>query len=118
MDQLMQQFKKGVFELLVLKLLSQADCYGYQLIQLLAEQSKGAFALKEGTLYPILYRLEDQGLVESYWSEDDPSHKRAKRKKYYHITHTGQEKLRHMMVTWLEFERDVNQVLRSEKTEN
>ena len=61
--------KKGVLEILVLKFLSQEEKYGYQLISELKERSGGMFSLKEGTLYPILYRLEEDGLVESRWSE-------------------------------------------------
>ena len=58
-----QQMKKGVLEMLVLKLLSEDEKYGYQLISELKEKSGEMFLLKEGTLYPILYRLEDEALV-------------------------------------------------------
>ena len=64
-----QQMKKGVLEMLVLRLLSEGEKYGYQLISELKEKSGGMFLLKEGTLYPILYRMEDDGLVVSRWSE-------------------------------------------------
>ena len=63
-----QQMKKGVLEMLVLRLLSEGEKYGYQLISELKEKSGGMFLLKEGTLYPILYRMEDDGLVVSRWS--------------------------------------------------
>ena len=52
-----QQMKKGVLEMLVLKQLEKEERYGYQLISRLKDKSGGLFALKEGTLYPILYRL-------------------------------------------------------------
>ena len=64
-----QQMKKGVLEMLVLHLLSEKEKYGYQLICELRELSDDMFLLKEGTLYPILYRMEDDGLVVSKWSE-------------------------------------------------
>ena len=64
-----QQLKKGVLEMLVLKLLENEEKYGYQLISQLKQKSGGMFTLKEGTLYPILYRLEDDGLVLSRWSQ-------------------------------------------------
>ena len=57
-----QQMKKGVLEMLVLQLLSGEEKYGYQLICQLSEESGGMFLLKEGTLYPILYRLEEDVL--------------------------------------------------------
>lgn len=58
-----QQMKKGVLEMLVLRLLFEREKYGYQLICELREKSDDLFLLKEGTLYPILYRMEDDGLV-------------------------------------------------------
>ena len=63
-----QQMKKGALDMLVLKLLQHEEKYGYQLISELRDRSNGALALKEGTLYPILYRLEDGGLVTSRMS--------------------------------------------------
>ena len=78
-----QQMKKGVLEMLVLRLLFQREKYGYQLICELREKSDDLFLLKEGTLYPILYRMEDDGLVVSKWSE--PKGKEVSRK-YYSIT--------------------------------
>ena len=78
-----QQMKKGVLEMLVLKQLEKEEKYGYQLISQLKEKSDVMFTLKEGTLYPILYRLEDDGLVVSRWSE--PKGKEVSRK-YYEIT--------------------------------
>ena len=50
--------------MLVLKLLEEGDLYGYQMIRLLEERSARVFSLKEGTLYPILHSLEEQGAVE------------------------------------------------------
>ena len=64
-DKYERQMKKGVLDMLVLKLLENDKKYGYQLIQELREKSGDIFCLKEGTLYPILYRLEDEKLVES-----------------------------------------------------
>ena len=51
--------------MLVLKLLKEEPKYGYQMIQEMKEKSQGVFSLKDGTLYPILYRLEEEGLVKS-----------------------------------------------------
>ena len=78
-----QQMKKWVLEMLVLKQLEKEERYGYQLISQLRDKSGGMFSLKEGTLYPILYRLEDDGLVVSRWSQ--PKGKEVSRK-YYVIT--------------------------------
>ncbi len=68
-DKYERQMKKGVLDMLVLRMLKTEVKYGYQIIQELREKSGEIFLLKDGTLYPILYRLEDDGLVVSRWSE-------------------------------------------------
>lgn len=103
-----RQLKKGVFEILVLELLLQEDKYGYQLITELADRSHGDFAMKEGTLYPILYRLEDDNLVVSRWSE--PKGKEVSRK-YYSITPQGRETLKELKELWKRFSTNVNHIL-------
>ena len=96
-DKYESQMKKGVLDMLVLKLLDEEEKYGYQIISELKEKSNGRFVLKEGTLYPILYRLEDDALVKSKWSE--PEGKKVPRK-YYVITERGKEKLREIEALW------------------
>ncbi len=105
-----QQMKKGVMEMLVLQLLSEQEKYGYQLICELRDKSREMFQLKEGTLYPILYRMEDDGLVVSRWSE--PKGKEVS-KKYYQITEEGCENLQHLKELWQTFSLTVNEVLGS-----
>ncbi len=92
-----RQIKKGMLDMLVLKLLERQERYGYQLIMELKEKSEGTFSLKEGTLYPILYRLEEEGLVESRWNE--PNGKQAARK-YYYITEEGKKILQEIVELW------------------
>ncbi len=103
-----QQMKKGVLEMLVLRLLSQQEKYGYQLICELKEQSDDMFLLKEGTLYPILYRMEDDGLVVSEWSE--PRGKEVSRK-YYSITAEGRETLGELQDLWNRFSEKVEHIM-------
>ena len=57
-ERFLQQLKKGVLELLVLQTSCRGPTYGYELIAQLGSRSGGLFTLREGTLYPILYRLE------------------------------------------------------------
>lgn len=106
-----QQMKKGVFEMLVLVLLKNEEKYGYQLICELADKSNGMFTLKEGTLYPILYRMEDDGLVISRWSE--PKGKKVSRK-YYQITNSGIQALAEMLELWKEFQNKVTSIMEVE----
>ena len=106
-DRFTQQLKKGVLEMLVLELICQKSSYGYELLTRLKERSEGSFALKEGTLYPILYRLEDDGLIVSSWS---PGEGRAAPKKIYAATDAGRQENLRRQIIWQEFVRTVNNI--------
>lgn len=103
-----KQMKKGVLEMLVLKMLADTPKYGYQIIQELKEKSGEVFSLKDGTLYPVLYRLEDDGFVTSEWSEGDG--KQVPRK-YYRITPDGQEALLQIQNVWQRISGGVEQIM-------
>lgn len=103
-----RQMKKGVLDMLVLKLLKEDQKYGYQLIMEMKEKSGGTFSLKEGTLYPILYRLEEERYVESQWS--GPEGKQLSRK-YYRITGKGKEALGNMADAWKQIARGVEDIM-------
>ena len=99
-DRFLQQMKKGVLEMLVLETVCGGATYGYELLGRLKKRSGGLFALKEGTLYPILYRLEDDGMIVSSWSAGEG---RTAPKKMYSATEQGRAaRLRHRQV-WQEF---------------
>lgn len=107
-DKYIRQMKKGVLDMLVLKLLEKDQKYGYQLINELKEKSGELFILKEGTLYPILYRLEDDGLVESTWSS--PEGKQMARK-YYRITADGQTALGEIAGLWKQMSQGIRRIM-------
>lgn len=109
-----RQLKKGVLEILVLQLLTREKMYGYQLINELKNISHDFFVLKEGTLYPILYRLEDDGLVNSEWSK--PIGKETP-KKYYLITAKGKQDLMELKQLWYHFSKEVTNALREDENE-
>ncbi len=106
--------KKGVLDMLVLKLLLPEKKYGYQIIAELKERSNGRFTLKEGTLYPILYRLEDDNLVESRWSEAEG--KKIPRK-YYVITEEGRNTLEQISILWKEISGSVSIIMEDKEYE-
>ena len=108
-DRFSQQMKKGVLEMLVLECISRGGTYGYELLTRLKEDSGGTFALKEGTLYPILYRLEDDGLIRSSWSEGIG---RSAPKKIYSITDQGIRENERRKAMWHTFTATVNTVLK------
>ena len=100
-----QQLKKGVLEMLVLKLICDGPTYGYGLLQQLKDRSESRFSLKEGTLYPILYRLEDDGLIAAKWSQGEG---RTAPKKIYEATEAGREENLRRQILWREFSQTVN----------
>lgn len=109
MPELDNQLKKGTLSIIILKLISEKDMYGYEIIQLLDEVSQGYYKLKEGTLYPVLYRLEDNGLIESY--SVIPKEERKVPRKYYRITPKGIEAYRDQINLWKCFYGITNKIL-------
>ena len=109
MSVLNQQLKKGVLEILVLRTISHEDVYGYELLKKLEQNSDGYFILKEGSLYPIMYRLEDKGMIESYRKEVEG--KRGVPRKYYRITEQGIISLEEMQGAWHDFQKVVSSML-------
>ena len=110
-DRLLQQLKKGVLEMLVLEIICQQPTYGYDLMSKLKVRSGDLFALKEGTLYPILYRLEDDGMITAAWSQG--SGKTAP-KKIYTATEKGQAERHRRHGVWEDFYRTVNRFYEEE----
>ena len=104
-DRFLQQLKKGVLEMLVLEAVCQGETYGYALLTKLKNNTNGYFTLKEGTLYPILYRLEDDGLIVSSWSAPEG---RTAPKKMYRATDSGHITCRERRKIWLDFSSTVN----------
>jgi PadR family transcriptional regulator PadR len=97
------QLKKGVLELCVLSLLKNGDKYGYELI---AEISKG-IEISEGTIYPLLRRLKNEGYVETYLEESSEGPPR----KYYRLTEKGENTRAEYLNEWTEFLRGVNSII-------
>lgn len=88
--QFSKELLKGAAEIIVLQALkSHGAQYGYQLIQTIAQSSENVFEFQEGTLYPILYRLEDHGYVTSA-ERAAPS---GKTRRYYTLTKKGLKQL-------------------------
>ena len=97
------QLKKGVLELCVLSLLKDSDKYGYELI---AEISKN-IEISEGTIYPLLRRLKNEGYVETYLEESSEGPPR----KYYRLTEKGEMTREKFLKDWNEFIRGVNSII-------
>jgi PadR family transcriptional regulator, regulatory protein PadR len=102
-----RELLKGSIALLILKLLSERDRYGYEIIQEAARRTDNAFEFKEGTLYPALHQLERRGYLRSEWRLA----KNGKRRKYYGLTPVGRKAATQSQKDWAIFTSTVNAVL-------
>ena len=101
-----RELLRGSTNLLVLSILENDDMYGYQMIKKLKMKSENVFEFQEGTLYPILHKLEADGAILSYWDEST-----SKKRKYYSITDNGRKQLKAKKQEWELFSTKVNQVI-------
>ena len=83
------ELMRGAGPVAVLKLLSNQEMYGYELVDALGRQSQGVLAMGESTLYPLLYNLEAKGMIEGTWREAATGRER----KYYRLTRKGKGRL-------------------------
>lgn len=96
----------GSMTMLILKLLSEKDMYGYEMIDTLRKRSQNVFELKAGTLYPLLHGLEEKGMVNVYEKEYT-----GKVRKYYSLTKQGRELLDKKTEEWKVYSEAVLNVL-------
>ena len=91
---------RGNTDSLLLFLINErGQTYGYRLIKEIAERSKGYFRFKEGTVYPALRKLENEGLIQGEWKKLPNGQER----RYYSMTDPGRELLRQKLVMWQSF---------------
>lgn len=98
------QLKKGVLELCVLALLSRQDSYAYEIASRLAE----GIGMGEGTIYPLMRRMQADGLVETYLVESPAGPPR----KYYRLTAAGQSSFAAQKAEWAAFSNAVDAILK------
>ena len=107
-----RELKRGSIELIVLHLLSLGEAYGYEIVTKLSELTDGDLEVSDGTLYPVLYRLERAGWVEVRW--DTPE--RGVPRKYYKLTRAGRTELAQLTQEWTAFAKAMARLLRQERT--
>lgn len=98
------QYKKGVLELLILVLVEKKDMYGYELVEAVSK----IVDVNEGTIYPILKRLTNESLFETYTKESTEGPIR----KYYHLTASGKITKEKRLAEWKKFSENVNEFIR------
>jgi len=97
---------KGSLPLLILQVLSEETSHGYGIAQQIKARSKDLLDFKEGTLYPALHNLEQQGLLESYNAEEN-----GRVRRYYQLTTRGRAELEKERKEWKQFVEAVNLAL-------
>lgn len=100
-----QQFKKGSLEMILLSLIGRKETYGYEIIMELNNSASVLGYAKEGTIYPILYRLQETGLVQCRMA---PAAANGGSKKFYSLTEKGREVLHELIEFWGRYEACVN----------
>jgi PadR family transcriptional regulator PadR len=103
-----RELKRGSIELIVLHLLSAGEAYGYEIVTKLTTETDGALEVSDGTLYPVLYRLERGGFVEVRW--ETPANRGVPRK-YYRLTAAGRAELARLTHEWTTFSNAMARLL-------
>jgi PadR family transcriptional regulator, regulatory protein PadR len=105
-----REWKKGSAELLVLSLLEDQPRHGYDISRLIEFRSGGSLRFHVTSLYPLLYRLEEEGLVQGKWVEKA----QQRRRRYYSLTSQGRKVLARQRQNWREFVAAVGRVMEPE----
>ena len=101
-----RELKKGSAELLVLSLVEDRPRHGYEIGQLIELRSRGVLHFNVGSLYPLLYRLENRGWIKGRWIEKAGQ----RRRRYYRLTPAGEKVLAAQRNTWRDFVGAINRV--------
>jgi PadR family transcriptional regulator len=103
----------GTLDLLILKAVSLGKLHGYGVLLRIQQISGGALQIQQGALYPALYRLEQQGLIESEWGTSENN----RRAKFYRLTAGGKARLGDETATWNRLADAIAMALRTTRKE-
>ena len=107
----LRELKRGSLELIVLHLLAPGEAYGYESVSEITARSQGALEVTDGTLYPVLYRLEKAGFVATRWETPE----RGVPRKYYRLTPAGEAELATLAREWAGFHKAMARLLRDKE---
>ena len=107
----MTQIRRGTLELCILSILARGRRYGYDIVQALS--SADGLVIPEGTIYPLLSRLRNEGLVVAEWQASPQGPKR----KYYTLTDQGHARLEGMRLEWERFVAEVDRIIDAETSD-
>jgi PadR family transcriptional regulator PadR len=108
-EKLLAQMRRGAIEYCVLALLQSEDLYGFEITRELSDAD--GLVTSEGTVYPLLTRLRNDGSVETYWQESTEGPPR----RYYRITPGGRRALKTFIDEWARFRDSVDTILDRER---
>ena len=97
---------KGHVTTLVMSVLGETPRHGYDIMKILSERSRGVFELGQGTIYPLLYSLEEEGLIKSATAVVD-----GRTRRVYSLSASGRRSLARRRQTWQTFQTAINSVL-------
>ena len=100
---------QGTLNLLVLRSLLSGPNHGYAITTRIHQQSQEVLKIEEGSLYPALYRLEEQGLIESEWNTTENN----RRARFYRLTRKGRLAAQAELDSWLRLSKAITHVLRA-----
>jgi len=101
---------QGTLDLLILKVLALEPLHGYAIAQRLQQVSRDVVQVQQGTLYPALHRLEQQGWIKAAWAETET----GREAKFYELTAAGREQLEKETANWSRLSAAINLVLETE----
>ena len=109
MNQPTSDLLQGTLDLLILKTLSLGPEHGWGVAQHIQQMSREVLQVNQGSLYPALHRLEDQGWIEAEWGTSDNN----RRAKFYRLTAAGRKQLARETQSWEQFTRAVHWILQT-----
>ena len=105
-----RELKRGSTELLILSLIEHRARHGYEINKLIEDRSEGVLKFNVASFYPLLYRLEQRGLIGGRWVEKAGQ----RRRRYYKLTTSGKKMLKARRSTWLDFVDAIRRITEAE----
>lgn len=105
-----RELKRGSTELLILSLIEYRARHGYEISKLIEDRSGGVLTFNVASFYPLLYRLEQRGLISGRWVEKAGQ----RRRRYYKLTTSGKKMLKAQRSTWRDFVEAIQRITEAE----
>jgi transcriptional regulator len=99
---------QGTLDLLILKVIANEPMHGWAIAQRIRQMSNDVLQVGQGSLYPALHKLEQQGWIEAEWGESENN----RRAKYYSLTHAGRKAMAHEAAQWERLSAAISVVVR------